>query len=114
MRRETALQIIKSVWAHHGKDTTESIRVFVENRISKQARDKAAEEGREIYLHNCATAAAEQVEEEKALEEAADLIESQILDAWKREGGIYKQAAEGCEKETNLYKQAIEELEEEL
>lgn len=114
MRRETALQIIRSVWAHNGKDTTESIRVFVENRVSKQARDKAAEEGRAIYLHNCATAAAEQVEEEKALEEAGDLIEAMILDTWKREGGIHKRAAEEYEKESDLYKQAIEELEEEL
>lgn len=114
MRRETALQIIKSVWAQKGKDTTESIRVFVENRISKQARDKAAEEGGRIYLHQCADGAAKQIEEERAEKEAGDFIENMIIDTWKRQGGVYKRAAEEYEKESNIYKQAVEELEEEL
>jgi hypothetical protein len=37
-----------------------------------------------------------------------------ILDAWKREGGIHKRAAEEYEKEGDLYKQAVAELGEEL
>ena len=99
MRRAIALAIIKTEWAQHGKDTQQSIRVFVENRVSKQARDKVAAEGREIYLHHCATDAAHQIEEEKAEEEAGDIIENMILDTWKRQGGIYKRAAEEYEKE---------------
>ena len=114
MNRTIALEIIKTEWAQHGKDTPQSIRVFVENRISKQARDKAAEEGRAIYLHQCATDAANQIEREKEEEQAGDLIESMILDTWKRQGGIYKQAAEEYEKDTDLCKQAKAELEEEL
>ena len=114
MRRVIALAIIKSEWAEHGKDTLQSTRAFIENRVSKQARDKAAEEGRAIYLHACATDAAKQIEEEKELEQAGDLIEGMILDSWKREGGIHKQAAEEYEKEGDLYKQAVAELEEEL
>ena len=49
MRRETALAIIRSEWAENGKDTIHSIRAFVENRVSKQARDKAAIEGLRIF-----------------------------------------------------------------
>ena len=114
MRRATAFTIIKTEWAQHGKDTIHSVRAFVENRISKQSRDKAAEEGRAIYLHRCATDAANQIEREKEEEQAGDLIESMILDTWKRQGGIYKRAAEEYEQETKLYKQAVTELEEEL
>lgn len=113
MRRATALSIIKIEWAQHGKDTLQSTRAFIENRVSKQARDKAAEEGRAIYLHQCATDAAEQIEREKAEEEAGDLIENMILDTWKRQGGIYEQAAEEYEKDTELCKQAKAELERE-
>ena len=117
MKRETALAIIRSEWAENGKDSIHSVRAFVENRISKQARDKAAEAGRAIYLHRihkAATDAAHQIEEEKAEEQAGDLIENMILDTWKQQGGIYKRAAEEYEKETKLYKQAVTELEEEL
>ena len=114
MKRETALAIIKNQWAKHGKDSTESTRAYIENRVSRQARDKAAEEGRLIYLHRCATEAAKQLDEEKAEEEAGDIIENMILDSYKREGGVYKRAAEEYEKEGKLYKQAVEELEEEL
>ena len=114
MKRDTALAIIKNQWAKHGKDSLESTRAFIENRVSKQARDKAAAEGREIYLQQCATDATHQIEEEKAEEEAGDIIENMILDTWKRQGGIHKQAAEEYEKESNLYKQAMGELEEEL
>lgn len=48
-KRETALNIIKVEWAENGKDTIHSIRAFVENRISKKARDKAAEAGLRIF-----------------------------------------------------------------
>ena len=48
-KRETALTIIKTEWAENGKDTIHSIRAFVENRISKQARDKATEAGLRIF-----------------------------------------------------------------
>jgi len=114
MKRETALAIIKNQWAKHGKDSLESTRVYIDNRVSRQARDKAAEEGRAIYLHQCATDAANQIEEEKAEQDAGDFIENMILDTWKRQGGVYKRAAEEYEKESNIYKQAVEELEEEL
>ena len=117
MKRETALAIIRSEWAENGKGSIHSVRAFVENRISKQARDKAAEEGRAIYLHRihkAATDAAHQIEEEKVEEQMGDLIENMILDTWKRQGGIYKRAAEEYERETKQYKQAVFELEEEL
>ena len=48
-KRETALTIIKIEWSENGKDTIHSIRAFVENRVSKQARDKAAIEGLRIF-----------------------------------------------------------------
>ena len=65
MRRSIALNIIRTEWVQHGKDTTLSIRAFVESRVSKQARDKAAQEGRAIYLHQCATDAANQIQREQ-------------------------------------------------
>ena len=114
MKRDTALAIIKNQWAKHGKDSLESTRAYIDNRVSRQARDQAAEEGRRIYLHRCATEAAKQLDEEKAEKEAGDIIENMIIDTWKRQGGIYKQAAEEYEKETDLYKQAVAELGEEL
>ena len=114
MKRETALAIIKNQWAKHGKDSLESTRAYIDNRVSRQARDTAAEEGRRIYLHRCANDAVKQIEEERTEKEAGDIIENMILDTWKRQGGTYKQAAEEYEKEGNLYKQAVEELEEEL
>ena len=113
MKRVTALAIIKSEWSEHGKDTLQSTRAFIENRVSKQARDKAAEEGRGIYLHHCATEAAHQIEEVRKFEEAGDLIESMILDSYKRQGGIYKRVAEEYENKGKLYKQAVKEIEEE-
>ena len=48
-KREIALTIIKTEWSENGKDTIHSIRAFVENRVSKQARDKAAIEGLRIF-----------------------------------------------------------------
>jgi len=48
-KRETALETIRIEWAENGKDTIHSIRAFVENRISKPARDKAAEAGLKIF-----------------------------------------------------------------
>lgn len=48
-KREVALNIIRREWAENGKDTLYSVRAYIENRVSKQARDKAAEEGLRIY-----------------------------------------------------------------
>ena len=72
------------------------------------------EEAEHDRIHQAATDAANQIEEERAEKQAGDLIENTILDTWKRQGGIYKQAAEEYEKETKLHKQAVAELEEEL
>lgn len=83
-------------------------------KVEKIGAEEHERERQESYLHYCGTAAAEQVEAEKEEKEAGDLIESMILDAWKREGGIHKRAAEEYEKEGDLYKQAVAELEEEL
>jgi len=43
--------------------------------------------------------------------EEPDIIERMILDTWKRQGGIYKQAAEEYEKDSKLCQQAKAELE---
>ena len=70
----------------------------------------------EQRIQQAATDAAHQVEREKEAEaeakaeEAGDLIESMILNTWKEQGGIYKQAAEEYEKDTDLCKQAKAEL----
>ena len=48
-KREIALAIIRREWAENGKDTIHSVRAFIENRVSKQARDKAAEQGLRIF-----------------------------------------------------------------
>lgn len=44
------------------------------------------------------------------LEQAGDIIENVILDSYKRQGGIYKRAAEEYENDTLLCKQAKAEL----
>jgi len=48
-KREIALAIIRREWSENGKDTIHSIRAFIENRVSKQARDKAAIEGLKVF-----------------------------------------------------------------
>lgn len=48
-KREIALAIIRREWAENGKDTIHSVRAFVENRVSKDSRDKAAIEGLRIF-----------------------------------------------------------------
>ncbi|GAG16013.1 unnamed protein product [marine sediment metagenome] len=42
MKRKIALEIIRIEWAKYGKDTRESMRAYIENRISRQARNEAA------------------------------------------------------------------------
>lgn len=111
------LQIIEFNLDRNGKFHTMNGTELTErlNELALEITEREdAEERQESYLHHCATAAAYQLEEEKELEQAGDLIESMILDSWKREGGIHKRAAEEYEKETDLYKQAVKELEEDL
>lgn len=51
-KRETALNIIRTEYAKYGEETRESMRAYVENRISKKARDEAVERGLKIYAMN--------------------------------------------------------------
>jgi len=44
-KRQTALEVIRIEWAKYGKDTRESVRAYVENRVSFKARTEAAEKG---------------------------------------------------------------------
>lgn len=48
-KRWTALEVIRTEWAKHGKDTQASMRAFIENRVSKDARDEAARLGLRQY-----------------------------------------------------------------
>jgi hypothetical protein len=48
-RRETALEIIKIEYAKYGKETRESMRTYVENRISAEARNEAVKRGLKIF-----------------------------------------------------------------
>ena len=80
----------------------------------KRAREQEEQLQREQRLHKAATEAANQIKAEKEEGRAGDLIESMILNEWKRQGGIHKQAAEAYEKDEALRKQAEAELEEEL
>ena len=48
-KRETALEIIKMEYAKYGKETRESMRAYVENRISAEARNEAVKRGLEIF-----------------------------------------------------------------
>jgi len=48
-RRETALEIIRTEYAKYGKETRESIRAYVENRISGEARNEAVRRGLRIF-----------------------------------------------------------------
>jgi len=48
-KRELALEVIRIEWAKYGKDTRESMRAYVENRISYAARNEAASKGLKIY-----------------------------------------------------------------
>lgn len=48
-KRETALEIIRTEYAKYGKGTRESMRAYVENRISAEARNEAATHGLKIY-----------------------------------------------------------------
>jgi hypothetical protein len=45
----TALAIIRDEYAAHGHKTKRSVRVAVENRIKRRAREKAIEKGLRIY-----------------------------------------------------------------
>ena len=48
-KRETALEIIRTEYAKYGKETRESMRAYVENRISAEARNEAASRGLKIF-----------------------------------------------------------------
>ena len=48
-KRETALEFIKMEYAKHGKETRESMRAYVENRISGGARNEAVKRGLKIF-----------------------------------------------------------------
>jgi hypothetical protein len=45
----TALAIIRDEYATHGHKTKRSVRVAVENRIKRKARNEAIEKGLRIY-----------------------------------------------------------------
>ena len=47
--RKQAYSIIRYEYATHGKETRESMRAYVENRISYKTRLKAVREGLRIY-----------------------------------------------------------------
>lgn len=44
-KRETALEIIRIEYAKYGHETRESMRAYIENRISYQARTEAIQNG---------------------------------------------------------------------
>jgi len=48
-KRETALEIIRIEYAKYGKETRESMRAYVENRISGEARNEAVKRGLRIF-----------------------------------------------------------------
>lgn len=48
-KRWLALEVIRIEWARYGKDTRESVRAFIENRVSRVARNKAATIGLRQY-----------------------------------------------------------------
>ena len=48
-KRETALEIIKIEYAKCGKETRESMRAYVENRISTEARNEAVKRGLKMF-----------------------------------------------------------------
>lgn len=48
-KRETALEVIRIEYAKYGKETRESMRAYVENRISKEARDEVVMHGLKIF-----------------------------------------------------------------
>lgn len=47
--RKQALRIIRYEYATHGEETRESMRAYVENRVSYEACREAAREGLRIY-----------------------------------------------------------------
>lgn len=48
-KRETALKVIRFEFAEHGDATLRSTRAYIENRISREAHDKAARSGIRIF-----------------------------------------------------------------
>ena len=48
-KRATALEIIRIEYAKYGKETRESMRAYVENRISAEARNEAVKRGLRIF-----------------------------------------------------------------
>lgn len=47
--RKQTLAIIRYEYASHGKETRDSMRAYIENRISFESRLKAVREGLSIY-----------------------------------------------------------------
>ena len=48
-KRETALETIKTEYAKYGKETRESMRAYIENRISAEVRNEAVKRGLKIF-----------------------------------------------------------------
>jgi hypothetical protein len=48
-KRDHALAVIRYEYATHGKETRESMRAYIENRVSYEARLKAVRGGLRIY-----------------------------------------------------------------
>jgi len=110
--RMTGLEVALSVLGVDSDEIREMYKLREEDTL-----DEIAQEERGERIQQAATDAAHQIEREREAEakaeEAGDLIESMILNTWKEQGGIYKQAAEEYEKDTDLCKQAKAELAEE-
>lgn len=66
-KRETALEVIRIEYAKHGEETRESMRAYVENRISFDARLEAVKRGLKIFRFRESLSSLERLEE---LEEA--------------------------------------------
>lgn len=66
-KRETALEVIRIEYAKHGEETRESMRAYVENRISFDARLEAVKRGLKIFQFRERLSSLERLEE---LEEA--------------------------------------------
>jgi len=48
-KRETALGVIRTQYVKYGKETRESMRAYVENRISAEARNEVVKRGLKMF-----------------------------------------------------------------
>ena len=115
----SGLEVALSVLGVDNDEIREMYKLCEEDTLDEIAQEEQGDffsEEAEQRIQQAATDAAHQVEREREAEaeakaeEAGDLIESMILNTWKEQGGIYKQAAEEYEKDTDLCKQAKAEL----